>query len=159
MNVPTPRELFRQFEAGHISRAEFQASMAEHAKELIEEMDEAYRNPVAAFIDQLHTRHAAFVLTCKHGEQTVREMLSALADLPDFPPARRLWNAMHTHVPLHCFFRTKTDPVFRILRLEVKPLLATVLLEHGSPAKGGTQTLEVRLRRLRNGQWIEEWRR
>ena len=62
-------------------------------------------------------------------------------------------------MPLHCFFRTKTDPVFRILRLEVKPLLATVLLEHGSPAKGGTQTLEVRLRRLRNGQWIEEWRR
>ncbi|MDB6139294.1 MAG: hypothetical protein JWO94_2366 [Verrucomicrobiaceae bacterium] len=159
MNVPTPRKLFRQFEAGQISQAEFQAAMAEHAKELIGEMDEAYRNPAAAFIDQLYNRAAAFVLVRKHGELAVREVLNALADVEDFPPARQLWNALHTHVPLYCFFRTRTDPVFRIHKLEIKAQMTTVAVEYGSLAKDGLHTLEFRLRRLRNGEWIEEWRR
>ncbi len=158
MNVPTPRELFRQFETGQISRADFQAAMAEHQKELIEEMDEAHRNPVAAFVDQMYNRAAAFVLVCKHGESTVREVLNALGDLRDFPPARHLWNALHTHVPLFCFFRAKTEPLFRILKMETKAQLITVTVEHGS-AKGGIKTEEIRLRRLRTGQWIEDWRR
>lgn len=159
MNVPTPRELFRQFETGQISRADFHAAMAEHQRELIEEMDAAYRNPMAAFVDQVYNRAAAFVLVCKHGEAAVREVLNALADLPDFPPARHLWNALHTHVPLYCFFRAKTDPVFRILKLDIKAQLITVAVEHGSVAKGGLHHEEIRLRRLRTGQWIEEWRR
>ncbi len=158
MNVPTPRELFRQFESGQISQADFHAAMAEHQKELIEEMDEAYRNPMAAFVDQVYNRAAAFVLVCKHGESMVREVLNALGDLPDFPPARHLWNALHTHVPLHCFFRTKTDPVFRLLKLDVKAQMLTVVVEHGSMKKSGLKTEEIRLRRLRNGQWIEESR-
>ncbi|MDB6074928.1 MAG: hypothetical protein JWO89_2568 [Verrucomicrobiaceae bacterium] len=159
MNVPTPRELFRQFETGQISRADFQAAMAEHQKELIEEMDEAYRNPLAAFVDQVYNRAAAFVLVCRHGESTVREVLNALGDLHDFPPARHLWNALHTHVPLFCFFRTKTEPLFRILKMETKAQLIVVTVEHGSAAKGGVKTEEIRLRRLRTGQWIEDWRR
>jgi len=156
VNVPTPRQLFHQLDAGQISRADFQAAMAEHAKELIEQMDEVHRNPFAAYLDEIHNRAAAFALTFRHGERLVREVLNALADLPDFPPARWFWNALHMHVPLHCFFRTKSEPVFRILKLDAQPQIITLSVEYG---KGVPQRLEIRLRRLRNGQMIEEWRR
>ena len=159
MSLPTPRQLFHQFETGQISRADFQSAMAEHAKELIEEMEEAHRNPFAAYLDQICNRYAAFALTVKHGEPLVREVLNALADLPDFPPARWLWNATHLHVPLHCFFRTKTEPVFRRHKLDINGQMATVAVEYGTQPKGSTHSQEIRLRRLRNGQWIEEWRR
>lgn len=156
--MPTPRKLFRQFETGQISRAEFQAAMKEHQQELIEEMEEVHRNPVAAFIDEMFNRAAAFSLVRRHGERTIREVLDALAELDDFPPASQLWNALHFHVPLHCFFRTRASPVFRILKLEVQAQMTTLTVEY-STAKSAAQTLELRLRRLRNGQLIEEWRR
>ncbi len=156
--MPTPRQLFRQFETGQLSRAEFQAAMKEHQQELIEEMEEAHRNPVAAFIDEMCNRAAAFSLVRRHGERTVREVLDALAELDDFPPAAHLWNALHFHIPLHCFFRTRASPVFRILKLEVMAQMITLSVEYSVP-RSGTQNLEIRLRRLRNGQLIEEWRR
>lgn len=156
--MPTPRQLFRQFETGQISRAEFQAAMKEHQQELIEEMEEVHRNPVAAFIDEMCNRAAAFSLVRRHGERSIREVLDALADLDDFPPAAQLWNALHFHIPLHCFFRTRATPVFRILKLEVKAQMTTITVEY-STAKSPVQPLEIRLRRLRNGQLIEEWRR
>ena len=132
--------------------------MAEHAKGLIAEMDEAHRNPVAAFVDQLYNRAMAFILVRKHGEYTVREVLNALADIDNFPPANQLWNAMHSHVPLHCFFRNKSDPVFRILNLDVKAQMITVAIEYGYASQGKIHNLEIRLRRIRNGQFIEESR-
>ncbi len=153
MNVPTPRKLFQQYETGQISQADFQAAMAVHARELIEEMEEAHRNPFAAYLDQIYNRFAAFSLSSRHGERLIREILSALADLPDFPPARWLWNAQHLHVPLHCFFRSHNEPVFRILDLKVQPQLVTLTVEYG---KGTFQRQDIRLRRLRNGQMIEE---
>ena len=159
MSLPTPRKLFRQFETGQISQSEFQAAMAEHAKGLIVEMEEAHRNPVAAFFDSVYSRATAFSLARKHGEHTVREVLNALADLDDFPPAALLWNALHTHVPLHCFFRIKSDPVFRILQMDVKSQMITVDIEYGPSAKGSLRTIEIKLRRVRNGQLIEESRR
>lgn len=133
--------------------------MAEHAKALIVEMDEAHRNPMAAFVDQMYNRAAAFALARKHGESTVRQVLDALADMDDFPPAHHLWNALHTHVPLHCFFRTKSEPVFRIVALHVQSQMIKVTVEYGSATKAAVVTTEICLRRVRNGQLIEEWRR
>jgi hypothetical protein len=66
----------------------------------------------------------------------VREVLVALADVRDFPPARYLWNASHPDVPIHCFFRMRREPVFRILSLEARAGEFRVVIEHGAAAKG-----------------------
>ena len=89
--------------------------MAEHARELIAEMEEDYQNPAAAWIEGLLAKRAAARLIRRHGSRLLRELLVALADVADFPPARYLWNAGHPDVPLHCFLRMRREPVFRIL--------------------------------------------
>ena len=38
--APTPKQLFRQFESGRISREELQEQMGEHQRHIIEEMEE-----------------------------------------------------------------------------------------------------------------------
>jgi hypothetical protein len=101
--IPTPKQLFALFERGEIERDELQALMALHAKELIAEMEEDYQNPAAAWIETLLARRAASRLVRKHGSRLLREVLIALAELEEFPPAKRLWNAAHPDVPLHCF--------------------------------------------------------
>lgn len=146
-------------DTGRISLEEFRASMAQHAQEAIEEMEEDYLNPAAALLEQMQSRRAAARLKKHHEESLIREVLLALADLPDFPPGRWLWNAGHPHIPLHAFFRTQRKPVFRISSLEVMPQIVVVLVEYG---RVGTEVLikeEVRLRRDRRNQLGLERRR
>ena len=133
--IPTPRQIFASFERGEIEREELHALMALHARELIQEMEEDYQNPAAAWIEGLRARRAASRLLRQHGARVLREVLVALADVPDFPPARYLWNAAHPDVPLHCFFRMRREPVFRILSLEAKAGEFRVLTEHGEAAR------------------------
>lgn len=127
----TPVQIFRMFESGEISREELHAAMAEHARLLIDEMEEQRRNPVAAYFEYLLNDHAAKKLSRRHGEAEVREVLAALADLEEFPPAIYLWNATHRDVPLHCFFRARTSPVLRVRRLETGRMKAMLELEYG----------------------------
>lgn len=110
--------------------------MALHARELIREMEEDYQNPAAAWIEGLRARRAAGLLVRRHGGRLVREILVAIADVPDFPPARLLWNAGHPDVPLHCFLRIRREPVFRILNIEAKDGEFRVTTEYGAAAKG-----------------------
>lgn len=112
------------------------ALMALHARGLIEEMEEDYQNPAAAWIESLLARRAIRRLVSRHGSRLLREVLGALADVPDFPPARLLWNATHPDVPLHCFMRMRREPVFRILSLEVLSGVVRVAVEHGDAARG-----------------------
>jgi hypothetical protein len=133
--IPTPRQIFASFERGEIEREELHALMAMHARELILEMEEDYQNPAAAWIESLRARRAASRLLRQHGARVLREVLVALADAPDFPPARYLWNAAHPDVPLHCFFRMRREPVFRILSLEATAGEFHVLTEHGEAAR------------------------
>jgi hypothetical protein len=86
-------------------------------------------------------------------------VLLALADIPDFPPGRWLWNAAHPHLPLHAFFRIKRQPVFRIVEMEAMPQVITVRVEHGHAEASGVVTEEIRLRRDRRGQLGLERRR
>ncbi len=132
--LPTPPELFRRYESGELSREQFHAAMAMHARELIDEMVEARRNPVTAYIEQLRNRTAAARLARRHGAALVREILAALGTIPDFPPAQLLWNAPHREVPLHCFFRTKHEPLFRVLKLHIVAGKVRVLVEYGESA-------------------------
>jgi hypothetical protein len=149
--LPTPRQIFSSFERGEIEREELHALMALHARELIQEMDEDRQNPAEAWIEGLLARRAAKRLTTLHGGWVLREVLVALADVPDFPPARYLWNAAHPDVPVHCFFRMRREPVLRILGLEAKAGEFRVLVEYGAAAKGKGTRRSFHLKR--DGKW------
>lgn len=136
-----------------MSREEFREAMRNHALEIIEEMEEDHLNPLEAFMEQMLCRRAASKLLKQHEEALIREVLQALSELDDFPPGRWLWNAAHPHLPLHAFFRSKREPVFRVLALDAMPQLVTVTVEY-SLAKGSSafHKEEIRLRRDRRGQ-------
>lgn len=135
--IPTPKQLFAMYERGEVERDVLQALMAAHARELIVEMEEDYQNPAAAWIESLLARQAAGRLVRRHGGSLVREVLVALSELADFPPARHLWNADHPDVPLHCFLRMRREPVFRILKLTRREEVIELKVEHGDANRGG----------------------
>jgi hypothetical protein len=149
--IPSPRQIFASFERGEIEREEMHALMALHARELIVEMEEDYQNPAMAWIEGLLAKRAASRLVRLHGTRLLREVLGALADVPEFPPARRLWNAAHPDVPLYCFLRIRREPVFRILRLDVQAGEVRVVIEHGQAAKGKGTRQSFLLKR--DDQW------
>ena len=124
--------------------------MAVHARLILAEVEEVRTNPVVAFMDQVLCKRLAAKLAKAHTEETVREVLVALADIPNFPPASLVWNADHELVPLECFFRIKRGPVFHITQMKVEPQQVTVQLEHGS--KSAVRREEVVLRRSRQGK-------
>ena len=134
--IPSPRQLFALFERGEIERDELQRLMAEHARELIAEMEEDYQNPAAAWIEGLLAKRAAARLIRRHGSRLLREVLVALADVPEFPPARYLWNAGHPDVPLHCFLRMRREPVFRILAVNPRGDEIEIAVEYGGAGRG-----------------------
>jgi hypothetical protein len=145
--LPTPSQIFASYERGEIERDEMHALMALHARELIAEMEEDYQNPAAAWIESLLARRAAGRLVRRHGARLMREVLTALSEVPEFPPAKYLWNAAHAEVPLHCFLRIRREPVFRILLLDSKGGEIRVLTEHGRSKKGQAMRQEFLLRR------------
>lgn len=134
--IPTPKQILASFERGEMNRDEMHSLMAMHARELIAEMEEDYQNPAAAWIEGMRARRAASRLVRRHGARLLREVLAALAEVEDFPPASQLWNASHPDVPLHCFLRIRRAPVFRILSLEAVPGEIQVMIEYGKAARG-----------------------
>ena len=155
---PTPPQLFREFECGRITRAQLHAAMAEHAKGLIDDIEEARQNPLTAYVDRMLSKQAATKLRRRYSEPVVREVFAALAEIPDFPPSQLLWNALHRDVPLYCFLRPRREPVFRILRLELSGRRVEVAVEHG-PAKRRDSIRETfTLRRHTDGQLLWESR-
>lgn len=133
LNIPLPpQQLFRQFEAGQISRAELQATFALHQREMIAEIEEMKRNPVAAFVEELLIKREAARVRRQYGEGLAREVFATLAEQPDFPPAILLWNADHRDVPFQCFFRFRREPIFRLISLQNHGMSITVEVEYGS---------------------------
>ena len=133
LNIPPPPQtLFRQFEAGEISREELQATCALHQREMIAEMEEMKRNPVAAFVEELLIKREAARVRRLHGEGLAREVFAALAEVPDFQPAILLWNADHRDVPFQCFFRFRREPAFRLLDLRNQGISVKAEVEYGS---------------------------
>ncbi|MBU6303373.1 MAG: hypothetical protein KGS60_17635 [Verrucomicrobia bacterium] len=162
MEVPPhllpPQKLTRLWEDGQLSRQEYHAAMAIHAKLIIEEMVEARDHPALAYLDQLLNQHAAAKLKRRYGEAILREAMLALAEIPGFPPAVYLWNAGHWHVPLHCFLRSRKEPVFRIRDLRVAGPKVVIRIEHGSKDPRQVIREEVTLRRNRIGEFVAEER-
>ncbi len=134
--IPTPSQIFASFERGEIDRDEVHALMALHARELIEEMEEDHQNPAAALIELLLARRAAGRLVRAHGGRMLRDVLVAISEAPDFPPARYLWNAGHPDMPLHCFLRMRREPVFRITTMKPRGQEIDVVVEHGAAGRG-----------------------
>lgn len=149
--IPSPNELFARFERGEIEREELHAMMAVHARELIAEMEEDWQNPVAAMIESLLARQAVGRLVRRHGAGLLREVLTALAEVPDFPPAKYLWNAGHPDVPLHCFLRIRREPVFRINTLRDRDGAIELVTEHGPAGRGMATRRRFTLKR--NHSW------
>lgn len=129
---PTPPQLFRKFERGIISREELHELMSHHAQDLIDEMIEARKKPKTSYIERIRNLAAVRKLTKKHGASNVREVLAALGEIEGFPPSQILWNANHADVPLHCFIRSRIEPVFRIPRFEMEPMIVSLDVEYGS---------------------------
>ncbi len=115
---PTPPQLFDEFDAGRITREQLHAALAWHARGLVEEIVEAHGNPHATWWEGMLAKRAAIRLANRHGIWRIRHVLAALSRMPDFEPARYLWNALHPDVPLHVFFRLRSHPVFRLLKIE-----------------------------------------
>lgn len=128
--VLPPNRLFRELESGRMSRQAFQEAMAVHARELISEMEEQRRNPIAAFAEFIRNRRRARKLARHHGEAVVREVFMTLADVEDFAPASLLWNAGHTHVPLYCFLRMRHQPLFRVVKMESSLERVNIVVEY-----------------------------
>jgi len=144
---PTPPQLFRKFELGEISREELHASMAVLAGALVDEMEEASKNPKTSYLERLRNFAAVRRLAKGNGQKLVREVLEALGRIEGFPPAQILWNAGHADVPLHCFIRSRIEPVFRIKRMEVKPMEITLDVEYGAHDKRKTTRETIVLER------------
>ncbi|BCX49391.1 hypothetical protein HAHE_32990 [Haloferula helveola] len=128
---PTPPQLFDEFDAGRITREQLHAGLSWHAEGLVEEIVEAHEDPVTNWWEAMLAKRAAARITSRHGTWRIRHVLAALSRLPDFEPSRYLWNALHPDVPLHCFFRMRREPLFRLLKLENRNGLIRALIEHG----------------------------
>lgn len=120
------------FDRGEITREQFRAMLDVHARALIEEMTEAHDNWLAAWMESLRNRRVAKRLARDYGEPLLRELFVALSEIPDFPLACWLWNADRPHLPLHCFLRTRREPIFRVLRVTSAPFTVDVSVEFGS---------------------------
>ena len=79
----------------------------------------------------INKRHASRLIG-SHGEPIVREVMLALSELPNFPSAKFLWNADHPEMPLHCFLRTRRDPLFRLVKISSAPFTLEAIVEHGT---------------------------
>ena len=154
---PNPAQLFRLFESGRLSIEDLRAAMQVHARLLIVEMVEARRNPISTALEHVRNRAAAARLARQHGEDAIREALAALAEVDDFPPSRWVWNAAHRDVPLHCFVRSRHEPVFRIVEFLADPMVVRLAVEHGPTAAVVRE--QFVLRRGRNGRLGVESRR
>lgn len=133
---PTPPQIFEEFESQRITREQLHAALRWHHLDLIDEVVEAHENPLATFWEGLLAKRAAARWSGRHGHWRIRHIFHALSHVPDFPPAQGLWNALHPDVPLHCFFRLRRAPVFRLLKVQVRHGLIEVHVEHGSKADG-----------------------
>ena len=134
--IPTPNQIFASFERGEIERDEVHALMALHARELIHEMEDDNHNPAAALIETLLARRSAGRLVRSHGGRLLREVFIALSEVADFPPTKYLWNASHPDIPLHCFFRMRREPVFRILAIRRQRDEIEVNVDYGRAGRG-----------------------
>jgi hypothetical protein len=149
----SPQQIFERFEKGELEREEVHHLMALHAREIIEEMVEDRQNPLAALLENRRARRAAKRLAREHGSGVLRGILVALTRLPDFPPARYLWNAEHPDVPLHCFFRMQREPVFRIREIRRIGDRLEVHLEHGSRSRNRAERRIFILNRSIDFEW------
>lgn len=135
-----------------------QGAMAWHARQILEDVARARLEPAGSLLERTLSRRAAARLAARHGEAELREVFVALAELPDFPPAHLLWNAEHRDVPLHCFLRMRTEPVFRVLRFEPERMVVVIEVEYGSSRRKLATREEFRLRRNRHAQMVVEER-
>ncbi len=120
-------------------------------------MEEVHANPQASWLESLLNKRQAAKLISSHGEPILREVMLALSELPNFPSAKFLWNADHPDMPLHCFLRTRRDPLFRLIKIYSAPFTLEATVEHGSKKELIKETFSLERDRL--GQLVVRDRR
>ncbi len=144
---PPPSLLARLWEAGELSREEFHQGMAVHAEMIIEEMEEVRGNPIASFLETLTNKNAARKLKALYKEAELREVMVALSEIPDFPPAIYLWNASHDSMPLHCFIRSRWEPILRFPEIEFQGRMKVIVrIDYGSSRRSRMNRERIVLR-------------
>jgi hypothetical protein len=156
--LPNPAQLFRLYERDELTREQLHAAMDWHARQILEDVARARLEPAGSLLERALSRRAAAKLAAAHGEAELREVFVALSELPDFPPANLLWNAGHRDVPLYCFLRIRTEPVFRVLRFERERMVTSIVVEYGVNKKKLATREEFRFRRNRFAQLVVEVR-
>lgn len=149
---PTPRDLMTRWQEGQIEREEMQRLMKQHQAALLQEAEDYHANPIAGYLEGLANKRLAKRLIKEHGEAAVRELLLAMSWLPDFEPAAYLWNADHWDMGLHVFFRSKSEPVFRVRESMIRSSRAIWLIEYGPSKKGRTKRERITFKRHWKGE-------
>ena len=150
-NFQSPRQLAHAYEKDLITREQFQLAMMALQVELLTEATENKRNPITAYLNERLNKRAVQKLLKSANEVEIREILYALGDLPDFTPAKLLWNADQREIPLHVFIRSREEPVFRITFLNTSMMRIELSIEHGSAKKGQTTREDITLTRTGTG--------
>lgn len=150
----TPRQIFRLYDRGSLTREQLREALQVHALELIDEMEDVHANPQASWLETMVNKHQAARLIRQHGEPIVRQIFLALSEVPDFRPAQFLWNADHDHMPLHCFLRSRRQPIFRVVKITSAPFVITALIEHGKAGRHEITREVFRMERDRSGELV-----
>lgn len=141
-----------------MTREQLHAAMRWHAVQILEDVVRARLEPAGSLLERALSHRAAAKLKATHGEAELREVFVALSELADFEPANLLWNAGHRDVPLHCFLRMRTEPVFRVLRFERDRMVTSIVVEYGANKKKLATREEFRFRRDRFARLVVEVR-
>lgn len=150
----TPAQLFDAYEAGRMTRKQLHAALQMQQKVLLQEVTDYRKNPVLAFLDETLNRRVALRWKKQFNEAAVREVLAALGEMHDFPPAVYVWNANHQELPLHCFFRSRREPIFRIIKMDILPRLVEITVEYGKSKKRDSIREQLTLRRDGNEKLV-----
>lgn len=152
----TPRQLFRLFDSGSLSREQLREALQSHARELIEEMEDDHANPQASWLESMIQQAPRCASDpAARGTQGAGDFAGALRSAK-LRPAQFLWNADHMDVPLHCFLRSRGAQLFQVLKIVSAPFLLTVTVEHGGAKKvGHAGAVHLGARSLRSLMVIE----
>lgn len=154
----SPNRLLAWYRSGHITQAQWRAGMKLQFKLALREIQEDRGDPQRALLETWRCKAAARRLLKEHSEAELREVMVALSEIDDFPPATYLWNADQRDIPLHCFLREKRAPVLRFRQMEISRSRAKLTIEYGSRKSKDSDRETITLRRDWRGTLMVESR-
>lgn len=154
----SPNRLLAYYRAGQITRAQWLEGMRLQFELALQEIEEDRHDPQRALLETWRCKAAARRLLKNNSEAELREVMVALSEIDQFPPATYLWNADQRDIPLHCFLREKREPVLRFRDMQISQSRAKLVIEYGSRKSKDREKETIVLRRDWRGSLIPESR-